>query len=1406
MTLYALWCSLFSCGKGKVSEMKKFSWSKLIAIALSVFIVIQFVEVSFLAAGQIGGARADAGSDASRGSIAGDIYQGVWDKVGDGDMILTAGAAGESTIGVRLLEASAGTLDLSDAGENAFDLSFALSFTPAANAEYLSLGSGKTISIALPEGIQGNFSETAPVSVTRMEAQEAADPGAEPALESVSENRDDIVSAELNDNVLTVTVAPFAYEQLFTAIDDAHVTVSAQLTEAAAGRASATWTYPAGNDAEVTGATVTVVYPAGGSSSTAMAGPEDPVPDPAADPAAGSSEEEDAGTGASSDAGTGATTDAGEGGSAAAGTGGSNEAGTGASDAGTGASDAGTGASDAATAGSSGSTEADTANSGSTAGNELRLVPGTGGTPERTGLSYTDDNITINVTKSTKENYGGADFVSWSATISHKTEKLSGATITLTPGTDQVMYGDAGAVYAQYFDDISSCVNNATDWTMTVKDSYAYTSITIGWMTRPTDAAYWDTHGFLTCSIDVMTAGGAHAEYADVPGVYNKVPSLKIKTVDGNGTALKDCEMMISADRNLFAAAVTGLTMKYYQDASATTPTATGTYARGTWKTAATGTITFTNALVLGAEYELEGIAAPAGYEALIGGLGKFTVDSVSYGDVLDVDLSSADTSIVSFDPVTNTLLIKTDLNVVGSSILAQVAGTGAGIPDVSLAGATFEIWRMKGTSPVPVNDTKIGTATSDAYGLVKFKPAAANAWDSTKDYYLVQTAAPNGYDIYKDAGATIYYTFTVDDDGIVQTRGTEWDNAEGGEAAQGKIVNLRKAGTLVVVRSDIKTDARVKTTDQIKYQIYEDAACTTEVADGEILLTKASGQGISEPAAVLEWTSEGAPKEYYIKETTDTSAMDAGYSVDEKIHGPYSFSTAMTAGKDALSGCAYAVDNANVKITATIIPQKKTPVKFIDPTKSLAGATFMITDDAIKVTTADPTAADVELVTLDATTGEYTASELMTGGSYTLTQTSAPAAGKAKIVVKFTLAADGKVTIKSGTDQATANNTTTPPTVTLKETQPKMVFYMEICTAEDDEEYKNTIDKEKEVAAAPDGFTFSVYDDESCSTLSVNSSGTKMSGQKTDSKGAVTVSGLDDGDYYIKSTQTASVSNATQVQLDKDSDGDYSIFKITQSGGTVTALTKANSGGRWEVKNNKIRAKLKKGSVTIKAQSDKTFYLYRLYAGDSDSDDKREAKKMKGDTATFSSTDKKSYFVTATSSSSGSSKSASLDKMLLQGLKDLDSLFVLKAKAADSASKISYAGQTWQLIGSNQPGNGSSHTFEGLIAGQNYLIREGSEDDSEKKYYLASVTADKDLAITSSTASSGSSSSNASNSKTSGSGTGSGGSSGSAAGGGRGAATGDSNKLWFHLIIMLIAFDALAADLLYISRKKQRA
>ncbi|MBR4528809.1 MAG: hypothetical protein IKO80_00885, partial [Lachnospiraceae bacterium] len=1263
--------------------MKKFSWSKLIAIALSVFIVIQFVEVSFLAAGQIGGARADAGSDASRGSIAGDIYQGVWDKVGDGDMILTAGAAGESTIGVRLLEASAGTLDLSGAGENAFDLNFALSFTPAANAEYLSLGSGKTISIALPEGIQGNFSETDPVSVTRMEAQEAADPEAEPALESVSENRDDIVSAELNDNVLTVTVAPIAYEQLFTAIDDAHVTVSAQLTEAAAGRASATWTYPAGNDAEVTGATVTVVYPGRGSSSTAMAGPEDPAPEPVADPAAGSSEEEDAGTGASSDAGTGATSDAGEGGSAAAG--------TGASDAGTGASDAGTGASDAATAGSSGSTEANTANSGYTAGGGL-LVPTAGDAPERTGGAVNKNNISFTVEGEryrqltpdapSEEEMQALGYVLWQINnIKHNNTKLGkdngSMTVTIKPGdgfelspSDKDELGEPTEGFWALLDYDQSVVGT-DEWELVLREDvgpmnyYGF----IQYYTKPVGSEDYKKIGYAFSTVNVSISNsskGIDATTGDIDetAAVEYVPSVNIKAVDDFTTGLDGVKLSLTAPKELLAAGVLD------------TSTGKNTY---TWTSNATGKKAFPNVFVYGYEYDL---TVGEGSEALSLGTIKIT-DADGDGKIEEDEVDCSDPD-VEYDEATNTILVHNGYTSADTDI-GRVIGRGADAGDEGLSGAVFSIYE-EADDPAK-NDVSKGTVTSGSGGRISKKLTGT---DPFKDYYLLQTKAPAGYLIEKDPDdKPVHYTFNVDEEGKVTSHGSEWDTGD-------VIVNQRIPGSISVIRADVKTDKNISTTDTIQYQIYEDAACTEAVPLGVIEITKETGagktpgQGTSD--AILDWD-----KDYYIKES---DPLISGYTPDVRVHGPYRFNTDMAAGKDALSSCTYAADKANMKITATITPQKQAYVDLIfkDSSGTSIAGTFNLSDAAQK------------------TSGGYAVSGLSinipaggcsipvtTGTTYNLTQTSKPNDGMVALDVSFTVAADGSVTVKSGNAKADNSpmkkNPPENPKITLTEAAPKMVFCMEICTAEDDGEYEGKIDKEKEVAAAPAGFAFSIYDSENCDTAVYNSEGKQISGLKTDSKGTVTISGLADGEYYVQSTQSSAVSNASQVLLDKDSDGDYSVFKVTQSGGVLTELTKVGSGGRWEAKDNKIRAKLKKGSVTIKAQSDKTFYLYRLYAGDSDSDDKRETKKMKGDTASFSASDKKTYFVTvSTSSSSGSSKSASLDKMLLQGLQDLNSLFVLKVKAADSASKISYAGQTWQLIASSQPGNGGSHTFEGLI------------------------------------------------------------------------------------------------------------
>ena len=76
--------------------MKNINWSKWIAIVLSVFILTQFVQVSFLAARQVGNGQADAGVDASKGSLAEEIYQGVWDAVGDSDSMILSASADEN--------------------------------------------------------------------------------------------------------------------------------------------------------------------------------------------------------------------------------------------------------------------------------------------------------------------------------------------------------------------------------------------------------------------------------------------------------------------------------------------------------------------------------------------------------------------------------------------------------------------------------------------------------------------------------------------------------------------------------------------------------------------------------------------------------------------------------------------------------------------------------------------------------------------------------------------------------------------------------------------------------------------------------------------------------------------------------------------------------------------------------------------------------------------------------------------------------------------------------------------------------------------------------------------------------------------------------------------------------------
>ena len=76
--------------------MKNVNWSRWIAVALSVFILVQFVQVSFLAVDRVGDGGSAAGADASRGSLAEEIYSDLWEKVGDTDSLILDASADES--------------------------------------------------------------------------------------------------------------------------------------------------------------------------------------------------------------------------------------------------------------------------------------------------------------------------------------------------------------------------------------------------------------------------------------------------------------------------------------------------------------------------------------------------------------------------------------------------------------------------------------------------------------------------------------------------------------------------------------------------------------------------------------------------------------------------------------------------------------------------------------------------------------------------------------------------------------------------------------------------------------------------------------------------------------------------------------------------------------------------------------------------------------------------------------------------------------------------------------------------------------------------------------------------------------------------------------------------------------
>ncbi len=321
--------------------------------------------------------------------------------------------------------------------------------------------------------------------------------------------------------------------------------------------------------------------------------------------------------------------------------------------------------------------------------------------------------------------------------------------------------------------------------------------------------------------------------------------------------------------------------------------------------------------------------------------------------------------------------------------------------------------------------------------------------------------------------------------------------------------------------------------------------------------------------------------------------------------------------------------------------------------------------------------------------------------------------------------------------------------------------------------------------------------------------------------------------------------------------------FKVTPNGsGGITEVEKVTSGGTLkpdpddhtvivgtikhgkltfnavEVKRNSSSSSSGSTSYSFSNVSGAKFNIYRVEEGTG-----REIYKLAGTsedvtldakstTQSYKDAEPEKYYYTV---------KANIGDMIDR----IDSLFTLQAYA--ETTTYDWDSNTWELLGSATSDSGVV-TFTGLVPGQKYLVRETSpsgtfrpvifntsgslssnggtltissaydyntdktsptkiisKDNSGNYRWLTTVTIGNAGSSSSRSASTASSrASTARSGATTGSGTGANASSGAGNAGARGSATGDDNNLWIHLVIMLIAFDALVADLLYISRKKK--
>ncbi|MCR5094055.1 MAG: prealbumin-like fold domain-containing protein [Lachnospiraceae bacterium] len=833
--------------------------------------------------------------------------------------------------------------------------------------------------------------------------------------------------------------------------------------------------------------------------------------------------------------------------------------------------------------------------------------------------------------------------------------------------------------------------------------------------------------------------------------VLNDNPAYAIKLVNGSAAPIAGQSMRLA-----------GAAGAFYQKRSTTTDPAitfneAGTQADWTTTSSVAGAV-FNGELIAGKTYTLTVPSAD----------GASTENYTLSVDVTTGTVTQTGGTAADFAYSNGVVTIRRAITTGSMDFQLTDATSGSAI---TTGGAAFKLYTNSGCT----SDSGITVTVTNSTGHVTATIPAGT-------YYLKQDAnkAPTGYEDISTA-----QQIDVSGAGVITYPSTAvWDTT----GTTKKLKYTRIKPTLTISRTG---------GSGVAYGVFTETG-TTPV---ETLTLNSSGTYTVSESTNLQWNTP-----YYIEDTAATTVVGR----DEASHGPIVFKPDMASGTLS-SGSTYTATPGTMTIAVNIVPGvearptftlKRIKASSTTETEAVSGATVDVTG----VFAGNATSQTLTFTT--GTDGTPTAipTGFLVGQTYTVTERTASATGYTRVIFKLTLTSattvrldppDGSTSISG---QATASGLAITMTETIVTSSVKI--RMEVCTYERGEKFEDHVDRSAEIKTAPSGFAFKVYTNSDASTEYKGPDNKTLGTLATDSSGDVEIKNLPDGTYYLKYSGTVSDSDAkkaTAVEADTKS-----IFKIVISNGQLTSdkVTKANDSGTWRAKDGKIQAFLKQGSIKLTASSDKNYYIYRLYSGsDKETNDKRSDAKMKGETKSFS--DDKSKFI----------KIAGLGDLFFDALEYLDGLFTLKALAAEDAKTIEYpndSGTTWELIGSVKPGKGSTSDLEGLIAGQAYLIREGdseSKSDSDRYYLATATTSGKSLATVAASNSSASTATTANKANTNtgtGTGSASGSGKGSNAGGARGSATGDAGDLWLHLIIMLIAFDALAADLLYISRKKQ--